>query len=138
MLADSKQVSQLIPQGLPMIMVDGLISSDETETVSTLTIVEDNIFYKEGVFCEPGIIENIAQTAALRSGYQASVKNEKPAVGFIGSVKKLKVYDLPKLNDILTTKIIVTTQLLNALIVRGETRVGDILIAEGDLNIFLQ
>ena len=138
MLADSKQVFQLIPQGIPMIMVDGLVSSDHAETVSTLTIVDDNIFCCDGVFNEPGIVENIAQTAALRSGYQASVANEKPVIGFIGSVKKLKIYNLPKVNDILITKVTVTTELLNAMIIRGETRVGDKLIAEGDMNIFLQ
>lgn len=138
MLADNKQVSQLIPQGIPMIMVDGLVSSDLSETVSTLTIVDDNIFCSNGIFNEPGIVENIAQTAALRSGYQASVNNEKPAVGFIGSVNKLKIYNLPKVNDTLITKITVTTELLNALIIRGETRVGEKMIAEGDMNIFLQ
>ena len=119
-------------------MVDGLISNDEAITISKLSLSKNNIFCSDGFFREPGIIENIAQTAALRSGYMAMVSGEKPKVGFIGSVKKLKIYHLPTDNDTLQTKVSILTSLMNVLIIKGEVFVNEELIAEGEMNIFLQ
>ncbi|MEZ4947941.1 MAG: hypothetical protein R2784_00870 [Saprospiraceae bacterium] len=45
-------------------MVDKLWHSDEKETLSGLFISEDNLFVENGHLAEPGIMENIAQTAA--------------------------------------------------------------------------
>lgn len=138
MLANKDLVIQLIPQGDPFIMVDGLTSNDDESTVSSLKLSKDNIFCKDGYFQEPGIIENIAQTAALRSGYEAYLNKEDPPMGFIGSVKRLKLYKLPQDSDSLSTKITILTRLMNALIIEGEVKVGKELIAKGELNIFLQ
>ena len=138
MLADKNKVIELIPQKYPMVMVDGLISSDDTTTVSKFSITENNIFCSDGYFQEPGLIENIAQTAALRSGYEAMQKQEKPAVGFIGSVKRLIIYELPSDNDTLQTKVTILNQLMNVLIIKGEIMVNTKLMAEGEMNIFLQ
>jgi len=138
MLADKNKVIELIPQKYPMVMVDGLISNDETTTSSKLTISNNNIFCSKGFFTEPGLIENIAQTAALRSGYEAMESNEEPTVGFIGSVKKMKIYELPKDNDVIHTKITILTRLMNVLIIKGEVLLDSKLMAEGEMNIFLQ
>lgn len=138
MLADLNKVINLIPQKYPMVMVDGLISNDENVTVSKLDLTEHNIFCSKGYFQEPGLIENIAQTAALRSGYEAAENNEEPVVGYIGSVKRMIIYKLPKDNDTLNTKITIVNRLMNVLIIKGEVMVGAKLMAEGEMNIFLQ
>jgi len=138
MLVDKNKVLELIPQKHPMVMVDGLISNEETVTISTLSINKSNLFCSNGYFQEPGLIENIAQTAALRAGYEAMMLREKPAVGFIGSVKRLNIYELPKDSDTLKTKITILNQLMNVLIIKGEVMVNTRLMAEGEINIFLQ
>ncbi len=138
MLVDKNKIIELIPQKYPMVMVDGLISNDDTTTVSKFSITENNIFCSDGYFQEPGLIENIAQTAALCSGYEAMQKQEKPAVGFIGSVKRLIIYELPCDNDTLRTKVTILNQLMNVLIIKGEIMVNTRIMAEGEMNIFLQ
>ncbi len=138
MLADKDLVENLIPQGYPVIMVHELISSNDDTTISGLHITEHNIFCSNGYFREPGIIENIAQTAALRSGYDAYIKNETPSVGYIGSVKKLRIFKLPKYGDLLITKITITGQFDKVLLVAAESKVNDYKVAEGEMNIFLQ
>jgi hypothetical protein len=60
----------LIPQKPPFVMIDALLFSDEKRTVSSFKIPEKNIFVKEGLFLEPGLVENIAQTAAARAGHE--------------------------------------------------------------------
>lgn len=138
MLADSNIVTDLIPQKHPMIMVDGLISNDETVTVSKLSLSSNNIFCSNGYFQEVGLIENIAQTAALKSGYEAMENQEKPTLGFLGSVKNVVIIELPRENDILHTKLTILNRLTNVLIVKGEVFVDKTLMAEGEMNIFLQ
>jgi len=119
-------------------MVDGLLVNDSDKTVSTLTIEASNLFVEEGFFKEPGLIEHIAQTAALRSGFEADQSNQKPPVGFIGSVKKMKIFCLPKVGDTLVTTMTIVLNMENISIIRGEVSVKGKLVAEGEMNIFLQ
>ena len=72
-----KKLFSLLPQTSPMLMIDALVSSDQEKTITNLTISEENIFCINGKFREPGIIENMAQTAAVRSGFNAKNNNEK-------------------------------------------------------------
>jgi len=138
MLAGSIEIENLIPQKPPMVMVDGLSEHNENITVSRLILSENNLFCKDGVFHEPGLVENMAQTAALRSGYEAFLKNEKPKVGFIGSLKNIVIHELPKDSDELQTKLTVLNELLQALIIRCEVYVDKKLMAEGEMTIFLK
>lgn len=131
------QMEQLIPQRNPMMMVDGLLFSDEQSTTSTLTILADNIFVQDGFLHEPGIMENMAQTAALRAGYRAKLDDSKPVIGFIGAIKRLHIERLPRVNDQLITEITLVSELLGAMIVHATTKLNDEIIAEGDLSIFL-
>ena len=138
MLVEKEVVEQLIPQKYPMAMVDGLIEQTETSTTSRLILNPSNIFCKDGFFVEAGLIENMAQTAALRSGYEASLKKEKPLVGFIGSLKRIKIHKLPQDTDTIETTITILNSLMNVLIIKGEVFCKGSLMAEGEMNIFLQ
>ncbi len=133
-----KEISDLIPQKAPMVMVDGIIDSSENQFTSKLQLSADNIFCKNGYFTEPGLIENMAQTAALKAGYQAKKKDKKVSVGFIGAIKKCKIHKLPKENDELRTTIKQLNNMWNASIVKGEVYVGNNLMAEAELSIFTQ
>ncbi|MFA5418652.1 MAG: hypothetical protein WC341_09355 [Bacteroidales bacterium] len=137
LIVGKEQIERLIPQRHPMMMVDGLLLSDEKSTTSTLKVLSDNIFVGDGLLQEPGIIENMAQTVALRAGYEAQQHNKKPEVGFIGAVKRLKIERLPKVNEQLITTIDLISQLLGATIVHATTRVMGQQIAEADLSVFL-
>ena len=119
-----------------MVMVDTLEEHEELFSVSSLIVDHNNIFYKDGFFREPGLIENIAQTAALRAGYTASLLGEKVKKGFIGSVKRLKIYDLPVEDTRLNTKVTILNQVMNAVIIRGEIHVADRLLVECEMTIF--
>lgn len=138
MLADKQQVLNLIPQKPPMTMVDGLLEFDSKKTVSSLTVNAGNLFVEDGFFKEPGLIEHIAQSAALQSGYAASQSGEKPRIGFIGSIKRMKIFFLPKVGDTLITKVTVLMNMKNISVIIGEVTVSGKLAAEGEMNIFLQ
>ena len=119
-------------------MVDALIESNPSVSISRLLITEDNIFCKEGIFHEPGLIENIAQTVALTAGYIAHKKKKKVEKGFIGAVKRLKIYQLPASGDTITTSIQTLNNVMNASIIKGEIKINDVLIAACELTIFTE
>ncbi len=138
MLLEKSEVFNLIPQKSPMAMVDGLIAHDGTTTTSRLALNKQNIFCENGFFHEPGLIENIAQTAALRAGYIAKKNDVDPKLGFIGAVKRMHIFELPCDTGILHTKITVLNQLMNASIINGEIYVGSKIMAKGEMTIFKQ
>src|SRR6187402_1491878 len=105
---------QYIPQAAPFEVIDTLISANESEAVTEFTVRENHLFVEKGYFTEPGLIENMAQTAAAGTGYHA-VQSDKPApVGFIGAIKNFELYTLPKLGDTIQTSTKVLHQVMNA------------------------
>jgi 3-hydroxymyristoyl/3-hydroxydecanoyl-(acyl carrier protein) dehydratase len=139
-IIEGAAVSALIPQKHPIEMVDKLWFNDETTTVSGLTVSENNIFCEKGVFTEPGIMENIAQTAAIRAGYMASllVKDGNPPVGYIGAIKKLVFHQLPKVGSELKTEIVVQQVVFDVTLITGRSTVDGEPVAECEMKIFLK
>lgn len=127
---DHETILKLIPQRPPMVMVDRLIYSEEVLTRSDFMIREENIFVKEGFLQAPGLIENIAQTAALRVGYQYWIKNEPAPPGYIGAIKQLVIHHLPALGEIIETEIRVEQEIFGITLVNARSWSGDTLLAE--------
>lgn len=138
MLVEKIDVLRFIPQRPPMVMVDGLLANEELESKSTFKLTEKNIFICDGFFTEAGLIENIAQTAALKAGFEAHQKGEKVKTGFIGAVKKFKLHQLPKVGQSLITTIKPTHNFGNISLVKGEVWSNSLLMAEAELTIFTQ
>lgn len=136
MLINKQQVESFIPQRSPFVMVDALMESNPLVSISQFLITEENIFCSEGLFHEPGLIENIAQTAALGAGYVAHKKKKKVEKGFIGAVKRLKIYQLPSTGDTIITRIQTLNNVMNASIIKGEIKVNDVLLATCEMTIF--
>ena len=132
-----EDILPLIPQRPPFVMVDKLLYADETITRSSFTILPDNVLVKHGLFQEAGLMENIAQTAALRAGYIASIKTEAVLNGFIGSVRDFEVFALPKVGDELKTEITIENQIFNVTILSGKVWCNEVLIACCEMKVFI-
>ena len=90
-----------------------------------------------GFLTEGGLVENIAQTAAARAGYQAKMEGKPVPLGYIGSVQDLKVNTLPEAGADLKTIIRVERQIFQVTQVRGIVYCGNEIIAECQLKIFI-
>jgi len=132
-----KELHSLLPQSTPMLMIDTLVSSDQEKTITKLTITEENIFCINGKFREPGLIENMAQTAAARSGFEAKENKEDVRTGYIGSIKNIKINFLPKVSQILTTEIIQKTEIGNISVIKASISCQGQIIAECEMTIIL-
>ncbi len=130
-------IQSLIPQRPPFVMIDKLVSFSETETSTAFTIKADNIFVENGIFKEPGLVENIAQTAAARAGYVSKTEKKPVLVGYIGAVNNLKIFSLPKTGNELITEITIENQIFDVTLISGKIKCNDEIIAECKMKIFI-
>lgn len=133
-----EKILPYIPQRPPFVMIDDVVSATEQSSVCSFTIREGHLFVENGFFTEPGLIENMAQTAAAGTGYFAARQGKAASVGFIGALKGLHITALPKVGDTITTTITFLHQIMNAHIVQGIVNLNDKNIASCELKIFLQ
>lgn len=132
-----ENILPLIPQKPPFVMVDKLLYTDEITTRSSFRINGDNVMVQDGLFQEAGLLENIAQTAALRAGYQAEAENKPVAVGYIGAVKDLEVFGLPKAGDELITEIRIENQVFDVTVISGKVWHNEELLARCEMKLFI-
>ena len=127
----------LIPQRAPFVMIDELISCDETSAATVLRIGPENFFVKKGRLMEPALVENIAQTAAARIGYICKKENRPVPVGYIAAVQNLLIWKLPKTGDRLETGIVIRNQVMNVTIIAGTVKVDGTVVASCEMKIFV-
>lgn len=132
-----ENIQTLIPQKPPFVMIDKLLSVTETTTQTGFYIPEDNIFVQHGVFKEPGLVENIAQTAAAGAGYVSLTQNKPVQVGYIGAVNNLQVFALPKAGHELITEITTENQIFDVTLISGKITCNGQLIAQCKMKIFI-
>ncbi len=118
-------------------MIDKLLEVSETRTLTSLIIKADNIFCCDGFFREPGLIENMAQTAAAGVGIISKNAGKVPPVGFIGGLRNLHIYKLPGVGNEIRTEVTLEHEVFDARVVSGKTYLEEICIAECELKIFL-
>lgn len=136
MLVEKQKVVEYIPQKPPFVMVGCLVEANSSNGVTNFEIVESNLFCSEGLFQEPGLVENIAQSAALHDGYTNINSGRSVKRGFIGAVKKLSINFLPGKGAILKTVITVLHNFMNATVIDGKIWVNGNLAASCEMTIF--
>lgn len=136
-LLKGEVVLNYIPQRPPMVMVDTLWSTDEVTTTGGLTVTADNIFVENNRFAAPGLMEHIAQTAAIRAGYFFKKQGKKVPLGFIGSFKNLEIHQLPEVGSELKTKVSLLHEVMDISVFQGEVFHGNACIASCEIKIFV-
>jgi 3-hydroxyacyl-[acyl-carrier-protein] dehydratase len=126
-ITEKSVLENLIPQKHPFVMVDKLLEFSENYIAAGLQVQNDNIFTKDTLFQEAGLIEHMAQAVALYTGYQYFLKNQPAPTGYIGSVKNAEIIKLPKTGDELVTRVKVLQEF------GGVTLVDISTIADGNL-----
>jgi len=127
-------VTELIPQKAPFVMVDKILRYTDSEVTSSLIISESNIFTKNETFTEPGLIEHMAQTVALHTGYKYHLLNKPSPTGYIGSIKSVEILKLPKLNDRLITKASILHEIMGFTLVTIDVTINGVSIATSEMK----
>jgi predicted hotdog family 3-hydroxylacyl-ACP dehydratase len=102
-------VSNYLPHRAPMLMVTSVLEIDNNSVATKFHISEDCIFLKDGKLSETGLIENAAQAASGVVGQSFFEKDDldgtgNKLVGYISAVKRVEIFQLPKVGDTIITK----------------------------------
>ncbi|TXE08335.1 hypothetical protein ES711_07455 [Gelidibacter salicanalis] len=133
-LADLKK---LLPHREPMMMVDSLLDFSEGKATVGFTILKDNLFVANNEFSETGLIEHMAQAAALYTGYKNYADNLPAKEGFIASIKTVSIQHLPKVNAYLKTEVAIVYELMHLTTVKLSIFNGNFEIANAEMNLML-
>ena len=109
------EITSLIPQRPPFLMVDRILSCDDISSA--------------------GIVENMAQSCAARMGCVKKLHNEPIKLGYIGEIKNLKIYRQPLLDERLTTEVHILMDVFDMTLASVCTKVGEEVIAEGRMKL---
>jgi len=117
-------------------MIRRIVQLDAVRTTCEMDILPDNIFVEDGRFSASGLIENIAQTCAARIGYINKYMLKKSVqIGFIGAIRKLEVFDLPKVGQQISTIVEVKEEVFGMTLASAKVVQGDHLLASTEMKI---
>jgi predicted hotdog family 3-hydroxylacyl-ACP dehydratase len=134
-LSSEEKIIKLIPQRNPFVLVDKIYEHSENEILSGFTIPQNHILVdSRGNLSEAGLIEHFAQSIALHQGYDFYLKNETAPVGYIGSIKNIEIFSLPKSGAEIRTRIKILQQIMGVTMVEGEVFFNEKLIAKGEMR----
>jgi len=137
LLLEKNAVENLLPQKFPFVMVDRMYSFTETSLISGLDIQKDNIFIDNDTFLEAGLIEHMAQSVALHTGYQFFLKNEKAPTGYIGSIKEIEIKKLPQVSNNIQSTVTILQEFAGITLVNIVTTLNNEEIAKGQMKTVL-
>ena len=132
---DQFEMTSLIPQRPPFMMVDKILSCDDTDAVTEFFVRQDNILLDDNKLSSAGIVENMAQSCAARMGCVNLLHNRPIKLGFIGEIKNLKIYRQPMLNDHLITEVHILMDVLDMTLASVCTKVNGEVIAEARMKL---
>lgn len=137
-LIKTSEIIRYIPHRTPFILVDALYYCDSRRIVSSFEVKPDHLLVYQGYLQEAGIIENIAQTIALKSGYEADGGTGQPPIGFIAAIKDVQILRLVPIGKTIITRAEVMVDLDSILVVKGISCYEQFPVASCEMRLFLE
>ncbi len=131
---DPVRIGNLIPQRAPIVLVDALLDFSAQTLRSSFTPSDQTIFVKNGQFTEPGIVEHMAQSVALHTGYAYFLKGIPAPTGYIGSIGRCEIFGLPSTNRPLTSQVRIVQEFGGVTLVEIETHSNGVRIASAQMK----
>ena len=133
-----EKLIELIPQKLPFVFVGSLLEVSESHSVTKFVFDANQVLCQEGKLSAGGLMENIAQTAAAKTGYECSQLGKKVPIGFIGDVRDFVCSRFPSAGEELTTHVIITNKIFDVTMITGTVKVNGVEIASCKMKIFVE
>lgn len=139
-------ISNFLPHRPPMLMVTSVLAIDDDTVTTQFIINEDCIFLKNGYLSETGLIENVAQAASGVVGKSFFDKDDTEGtgnklVGYISAIRKIEIYELPRVNDVIVTKAKLISRFdtgeVTLCSLAAETYSGEKLIVSSTMNFLI-
>lgn len=118
-------------------MIDRLMYFSMDRVQTQLCIREDNIFVGgKGTLSACGLLENIAQTCAVRIGYiNKYILHKGIQPGLIGAIRNAEIIGLPKVGNTITTTLVVTDEAFGMSLAKAIVKCGEETLAATEIKI---
>ena len=136
-ITDASFVQGLIPQKYPFVMVDSLIFYSDEKITASLTIKTENILTDSDGFTASGLIEHMAQTVALYTGFQYHIQQKKAPTGYIGSIKSVEITNLPEIGQKVETSAEILQEFMGVTLVDIVSKIDGNIIAKAQMKTVL-
>ena len=135
----SIDIHELLPQQEPFVMVGRLVYFDAVRTMCETDIKADNIFVEDGRLSASGMIENIAQTCAVRIGYfNKYILKKAVRKGVVGAIRNLEVMGLPEVGQQIETIVDVIEEVFGMTLVSAVIKQGSRTLVTTEMKIALK
>ena len=99
-----------------MLMVTRLVDINDTSVHTEFAITSDCLFVRNELLSETGLIEHAAQSCSAIVGQSYFDKDDLTGegnnlVGYISAVRKVEIFGLPALGDLIVTKACLISRL---------------------------
>src|SRR5690554_460216 len=136
-ITDNEFVKELIPQKHPFVMVDGLIAFSDQQITASFTVNSDNILADSQELTASGLIEHMAQTVALYTGFQYHIKQKPAPTGYIGSIKSVEIIRLPEIGQKVETSAEILQEFMGVTLVDITSEIDGEVIAKAQMKTVL-
>lgn len=123
-------IEKWIPQRPPFVFIDTVVEVSNTHAVTQYTVPLESPLVERGGLSLAGLMENAAQTCAVRAGYNGGNR-----IGFIGAVKQMVATRFPKTGETLTTEVRLLQEVMNISLIECVTKIGEEKIASTTLKL---
>ncbi len=137
-LVEGERILDYIPQRPPVVMVDVLWGVDGECSYSGFTVSRESVFCHDGLLDECALIENMAQSAALRIGWLCVSEGRPVPLGFIGSVGKCDFGRRVRAGETLHTTVRVVAEVAGVTLAEAGVTSGGENICAATLKIFIR
>ncbi|MES2620832.1 MAG: 3-hydroxyacyl-ACP dehydratase [Bacteroidota bacterium] len=115
-----------------------MIEVSDKVCISKFIFDETHALCQDGRLTSAGLMENIAQTAAAKTGYENSLKGKGIPVGFIGDVRDFIFTKQPKVGEEITTRIEIIHEIFDVTVIAGTIELNGEEIASCNMKIFVE
>ena len=136
-ITDKNFVEELIPQKHPFVMVDSLVFYSDEKITASLTIKPENILTDSEGFTASGLIEHMAQTVALHTGFQYHIQQKQAPTGYIGSIKSVEILKLPLIGQKVETSAEILQEFMGVTLVDIISKIDGNIIAKAQMKTVL-
>lgn len=134
-LASDHQLQSYLPHRKPFLLVDTLFECSENDARTGFEIPNHHILVKNQKLTTGGLIENLAQSAALHLGYISEKKGIPPRKGYIAAIKNMEIYNLPGIGNQIISHISIKDTIFNVTLIEGSVYSGSSMLAKAELRV---